>query len=122
MTAILQTAGPVSTVTAIRWNWKFLRDSCISATEFIEAGHALETMGYGHMRDFTYKGPAKGRPGKVFVKRYPDEISDVLGSNPDLCDPDVYSKRYHHSPPKCVGLSLRSRLVQMKLVTQKQMM
>ena len=118
MAAIMQTVGPISTWMTIRQNWKFLRNSSTaSCTDFEDAADALQDMGLGQVFCIS-----TNKSYKVFVKKRPEEIWEVLCANPDICDPEMYPKRYHQPPPKCVGVHLRSKLVAMKLVLQKQMM
>lgn len=117
MAAIMQTAGPVSTPATIRQNWKFLNNA--TANDFVEAAQSLEEMGLGEHKNVLL---SRGLPSKVFIKRKPEEALEVLSANPDLCDFKTYSKRYARSPTVSVGLSLRSKLVAMKLVAPKQMM
>ena len=120
MTAILQTAGPVSTPEAIRWGWKFLREACSSSlsTDFLEAGAALEKTGLGYSSKFSV---SYGRTSRVFIKRKPEEAVQVLSAIPGLCDPEICLWRYAQLPPKCIGLSLRSKMVALKMVSQRQM-
>ena len=120
MSAIMQTAGPVSNLDCIRQNWKFIRESSTSADDFREAAVALEQIGLGYMASF--KANCGGRSSKAFIKRKPEEVAEILSVNPDLCDPNMYPGRYCQSPPKCIGLKLRSKLVALKLVSQKQLM
>ena len=120
MAAITQTAGPVSTPQSINWNWKF-QGACASTDEFLAAATALEQAGFGHVA--SYKANLKGgRDAKVYIKGKPEDVMPLLCANPDLCDPEIYQQRYAQLPPKSIGLQLRTKLVSLKLVSQKQMM
>ena len=119
MAAILQTSGPVSTLVAIRQNWRFVRNCSTSTVDFAEAASSLTEMGLGFVVNV---GAVTNRSASVFVKRSPEEVMELLGANPDLCDPGVYKERYNQRPPMCIGLALRGKLVSMKLVNQKQLM
>ena len=112
-TAILQTAGPVSTCEAIRCNWRFLR--CVTKQQFVAAAIELENANYGSLI-------AVGAKVKVFLKKRPEIVNQDLVNHPDLCLPDVYNARYHLPPMKLISWTIRSQLVNMGLVTREQVM
>ena len=112
-TAILQTAGPVSTCQAIRCNWRFLR--CIRKEQFAAAAVELEKANFGSFI-------AVGANRKVFVKKHPEIVNQDLVNHPNLCFPDIYSARYHLPPTKLISWAIRSQLVNMGLVTKEQVM
>ncbi len=119
MAAILQTPGPVSTCEAVRSNWS--RNSLGNTTvqQFERAALELEAVNLGmlvHVMNST------GRTSKVFIKKQPDEVEEALAANPNLCTPTVYYDRYHHPASKKISWALRTKLVELGLVTQKQFM
>ena len=116
MAAILQTVGPVSTTIAIRANWKFLK--CTTAQQFSSAANELEKIGFGQVVSLS----GTSRSQQVFVKKHPGEAQAVLEANPDLCSPDVYATRFNRQASKTISWNVRSKLVQMGLVSQKQFM
>lgn len=108
MSAILKTAGPVSTLESVKSTSRSLH--LLPATTFLEAASQLETANLGRLIKVTNK--------KVFIKRLPTEVHEVLGGNPDLCTADVYATRYAKPTAKAIGLTMRAKLVQMKLVSK----
>ena len=112
-TTILQTAGPVSTSEALRRNWKFCR--CVTVKQFQAAAAELEAARLGYL-----KTVHKSR--LVFIKKPPAEVMEILRENPSLCSPEVYESRYNMPAPKSIEWNIRSSLVSMGLVAQKQFM
>ena len=113
MSAILHSRSPVSTHATIRQSWKFLRK--LSATDFEKAALDLQESGFG-----TYWKKSAGSRG-VFIKKKPEEVAEVLGSNQDLCSHELYSVKYQQPPSKSIDVRLRAKLVESKLVTNKGM-
>ena len=109
MTAILQTLGPVSTCKAIRANWRFLKSATIQ--QFQSAALELQKAGFGSIISLSQL---------VFLKKPPGEVHEAMAANPDICDPHVYAERYRRQPSKVVNWHVRSQLVSMGLVSEKQ--
>ena len=113
MMAVLQTAGPASTHVAIRSNWRFLRAATIK--QFLGAATELEKLGFGRVVQLT------GRlTQKIFLKKSPDEVQELLAANPDLCSPDIHRERYQCQATKKIGWQIRAQLISMRLVSEKQ--
>ncbi len=117
MAAILQTAGPVSICQAIRWNWQFLRTTTVQ--QFQAAASRLEALGFGSL--VSMGGPSH-RGMLVFVKAKPEQVVEQVQLNEDLCSWAVYSARYHKTATKCITWKIRSQLINMGLVEEKQFM
>ncbi len=115
MAAILQTAGPVSTYLAINSNWKFLN---ATAHDFHEAAAELEEIGLG----IVICTGTRRKSAKVFLKKNPSEVQDILAWNLDLCDADFYQRRFSARPSKKITWNIRSYLVSKGLVSKKQFM
>ena len=116
MSAILQSRSPVSTHATIRQSWKFLRK--LSAADFEKAALDLQESGFG-----TYwKESAGGKLRRgAFIKKMPEEVVEVLGSNQDLCSQELYSAEFKQSPSKSIDVRLRAKLVDSRLVTKDMM-
>ena len=114
MTAILQTLGPVSTSVALRSNWKFLKSSTVP--QFFAAGQELEKLGLGSLVQLS------GGSLKVFVKNNPSDVQHILEAHPEICQPHLYDERYHRPATKMISWKIRSRLIDMGLVSEKQFM
>ena len=110
--AILQTVGPVSTCKAIRCNWKGLRPA--TSVQFQAAALDLQQAGFGTVVDLTSQ--------YVFVKKNPADVQGALQAYPDLCPPEVYAERYHRQASRTIIWKVRSKLVAMGLVSDKQFM
>lgn len=115
MTAILQTAGPVSTRYAIRQNWRFLRS--VPSEEFVKAARDLEKLNLGTVVCLEHE---KAISSRVFLKKPPIEVMGILNANPSLCFPEIYMKRYKMPTTKSITFAVRAKLVKMKLVSEKQ--
>ena len=117
MTAILHTAGPVSTRYAIRQNWRFLRK--VPPQEFCLAATDLQSMNLGTLVTLR---TVNAIASKVFIKRAPSDVIDILMARPDLrCLPDLYRERYRKPAAKAITFAVRARLIKMKLVPEKQL-
>ena len=114
MEAILKTPGPVSTPKAAKATKKSL--NYMTTEQYIEAVKELDRQQFGTFMTFG----KKGKPRVIFLKKPPAEIAELLRQNPDLCSVDTYASRYAKGPSKAIGLQLRSKLVAMKLVSEKQ--
>ncbi|XP_072015222.1 uncharacterized protein [Amphiura filiformis] len=112
-TAILQTAGPVSTTESLRRNWKFLR--AVTVKQFQLAASELESAHLGNV-------VTVGRSRLVFIKKPPEEVTHILERNPNLCTLETHEWRYHLPAPKNIEWSIRSSLVERGLVSRKQFM
>ena len=118
MMGILKTAGPVCIHDAARSN-KLLRS--LKSAQFVEASSALERLQLGRFITLSaHRG--KGRSSQVFIKNPPDEAMQSLCANPNLCSLDMYTKRYNLPPSRLIGLPLRAKLMEMKLVPKKLLM
>ena len=115
MTAILQTAGPVSTRYAIRQNWRFLRS--VPSEEFVKAARDLEKLNLGTLVCLEHE---KAISSRVFLKKPPIEVTKILNANPSLCSPETYMKRYKMPTTKSITFAVRAKLVKLKLVSEKQ--
>ena len=119
MGAILQTPGPVSTCEAVRSNWSRNKLGNTTVQQFETAAIQLQEANLGtlvHVLNST------GRASRVFIKKLPDEASEVLAANPHICSPSVYSERYYCPASKKISWQLRTKLVELGLVTHKQFM
>ena len=114
MSAILLSAGPVSTSEAMKYTSRRLHD--LKAMRFSEAATELQNINLGTLVSISQ---TKGRVNKVFVKKSPEEAEQVLGANPHLCSVDNYTARYNKPPSKAIGLQLKAKLVAMKIVPKK---
>ncbi len=114
MAAILQSKGPVITPRAAKSGWTFL--NTMNSDQFREAAKGLETLNLGTL--VAIKG-SKARV--VFVKKPPDEVRDILKSHEDLCPVEFYEKRYKQPVSKMITLGVRSELVRMRFLIEKQL-
>ena len=120
MAAILQTAGPVSTCQALRWNWKFLSSATVQ--QFRAASMELEAANLGQLVTLPSKARKEGSGVLVFVKKAPIDAALHLLQFPDLCSVAMYETRYERPSSKSITWNIRSQLVSMGLVSQKQFM
>ena len=114
MTAILQTRGPVSTSQAIRCSWKFLRSATVQ--QYMAAAMELERLGFGSIVQLS------GGSQKVFLKKAPGDVRGALDARPDICPVDIYVERYHCQASRTISWKVRSKLISMRLVSEKQLM
>ena len=114
MSAILLTAGPVSTSEAVKNTSRRLH--YLKSTRFFEAATELQNINLGTLVSLSQQ---RGVGHKVFVKKSPEEADQVLGANPQLCSVENYTARYRKPPSKAIGLQLKAKLVAMKLVPKK---
>ena len=119
-TAILQTAGPVSTCESVRYNWKFLR--YVTVKQFNSAAVDLESAHLGHLVSIGSLSNCSPNPKMVFVKRPPCDVMGILQGNPGLCEADIYSMRFQKPSPKSISLNVRKKLVAMGLVSESILM
>ncbi len=117
MSAILKTAGPVSTTDAVRYTKMSLHQ--ITGKDFDEAAAQLEARNLGTV--VTVRNE-RSKGNNVFIKKLPSEIEATLQAYPDLCTPEVYATRFEKLAPKAIKFSLRAKLVAMKLVSQNHFM
>ncbi len=117
MSALLQTRGPVSTCNTVTCNWRFLRT--LSQQQFQEAAVELDQRGLGNAVLIQSK---RGRTPYVFVKKAPAEVQSLLAANMGLCDFAVYKARYGMPAPKTLSWHVRSKLVDMGLVSKTSFM
>ena len=110
MKAILQTAGPVSTHQTVKQNWRFLR--MLSVKQFLSACNDLQALNMG-----TLVSLQQGKR-KIFVKRPPDEVQEMLDMNPFLSTLEVYEYRFNRPSPKCISLEVQAALVSMGYVVE----
>ena len=89
----------------------------MTTPQFVKAGKELETLNLGTL---VLLKP-KGRPNYVFVKKTPMEARPILAANEDLCSLDYYDCRYNQSVSKSITLAVRHELVQMRVVSAKQL-
>ena len=101
-TAILLTAGPVGSYSAFLQGGPRSLKSKITRHQYINATQELENIHLG--TNFESSNPA-GRPQRCFVKKPPEEATEVLAMNPDLCSIAKYRERYALPMPKSVKLS-----------------
>ncbi len=120
MGAILNTAGPLSTAKAVRWSSKYLRTTTIK--QFIAASTMLQQLGLGQLA--IIRNQVGGRETRIFVKASLQDAMPIiqLAENSDLCSVEQYGRRYAASIPTCINLKMRAKLVEMGLVTQRQML
>ena len=120
MSAILNTAGPVSSQKAVRWGSRYLRTTTIK--QFIAASTMLQQLGLGQLLNL--KSRPGGRDGYFFVKAPPHTAVPILqlADNSDLCSVEQYGMRYGGSTPTCINLKIRAKLVEMGVVSQRQML
>ena len=101
MTAILLTAGPISTVHAYGKNvTPKLRTK---KTCYLEAGEELQKLGIVKMTS-TVTGT------DVIVKMPPKDVWKIL-EDTGLCPPIRYEARYNSPLPKCVSEIVRNQVV-----------
>ena len=111
MAAILLIKGPVVTDKAIkRYGPAFLRHSTVK--QFIRAATSLQDAGLG----FLMKLP---RGTEVFVKKFPNEVQQVLNANPDLCAWEDYSSRFFLQPPGCITPAFCQKLIDLGVATRQ---
>ena len=112
MTAILLTAGPVASPVTVRRNGpRSLRS--ITMLQYESATQALQRSSLGTPHNI--KAP---KTTKVFVKRPPDEIEDLL-KNSDLCTPEQYRHRYFMPSPTRITQNMQDILAEIGLVPKE---
>ncbi len=62
---------------------------------------------------------APGMRSVVFIKKPPEEVTEALAANPDLCSLDRYTARYNLPVSKSVSLGVRHQLASMGLIPEK---
>ena len=119
MAAILNVPGPVVTPKAVKSTRRcFLHH--LTTNNFIEAAEELEKANFGKM--VTMQNSGGHTVLKIFLKKPPSEVEQVLSANPDLSRFEFYSLQYAKGSPKSISFSLRAKLVALKLVTQDHFM
>ena len=112
MTAILLTAGPVASPVTVRRNGpRSLRS--ITMLQYESATQSLQRRSLGTPHNI--KAP---KTTKVFVKRPPDEIEDLL-KNSDLCTPEQYRHRYFMPSPTRITQNMQDILAEIGLVPKE---
>ena len=117
MVGILRTRGPVCVTESVKNTSMALR--YMKAKHYVEAAAELERLSFGRLVTVSLGANSKGAVSQVFVKKPPLEVEQTLSVNPDMCTPAVYAERYSKQPSKAVGLTLRAKLVTMRLVPKK---
>ena len=115
MAAILLAPGPITTLRVVTNLYKFHKTS---KEQFQAAAEDLKAADLGELFEVKL---GKGTATKVFVKKHPAEVEDALGENEDLCTIEQYKGKYEQTPSKSIPLKLRSKLVEMGVVFEKQM-
>ena len=112
MKAILQTTGPILTLTSAKQNGRTLfRD--VNPAQFKCAAERLEAADLGQLVDV--KGHV--RINQVFVKRLPLEAQQGLETNRDLCTSEFYRHQFYAPLLKSASLvKLRQNLLDEGLV------
>ena len=116
MAAILQIKGPVVTPQVPKSSWRFL--NMMKTDQFEKAARELETLNLGTLVNLK---PSGMRGMVVFVKKPPQEVIAALRENEDLCPLDYYEQRYYAPVSKIVKLRVRSELLQMGILSAKQL-
>ncbi len=116
MAGIMLTSGPVTIQRVITNTSTFHK---ISKEQFCNAVDSLKEANLGEVIDV--QTSKNGSMSKVFVKKHPAEAALVLEHYPDLCTTEQYTTKYEQSPSKSIPLKLRSKLVEMGVVFEKQM-
>ena len=117
MASILLTSGPITTLRVVSSLSKFHKTS---KEQFQQAAEDLKAANLGELFEVKL-GKVGGTPTKVFVKKHPAEVEEALQENEDLCTIEQYKGRYEQAPSKSIPLKLRSKLVEMGVVFEKQM-
>ncbi|XP_072015238.1 uncharacterized protein [Amphiura filiformis] len=119
MTAILLTAGPVSNFTSfVHTGTKPLRNF-VTQDMYDEAALQLQKAEMGiytrvDMTQYTQK--------KIFVKKRPNEVLEILARYRGLCDPVEYAVRYDMAIQKRMREKLRQKLVDLGYLTVEQVL
>ncbi|XP_072015436.1 uncharacterized protein [Amphiura filiformis] len=109
MSAILLSAGPISTHYAVRrYGPKYLRTPSIPKEQYVLAATALQEAKLGML--ITVKN-ATGL-SDTFIKRAPSEIEEELRQNSDLATIEEYTFRFHAPPPACITPTMQASIIQ----------
>ena len=109
MSAILLSAGPISTHYAVRrYGPKYLRTPSIPKEQYVLAATALQEAKLGML--VTIKN-ATGL-SDTFIKTAPSEIEEDLKKNNDLATIEEYTFRFHAPPPACITPAMQASIIQ----------
>lgn len=109
MSAILLSAGPISTHYAVRrYGPKYLRNPSIPKEQYLIAATALQEANLGML--VTVKN-ATGL-SDTFIKKSPTEILDELKQNSDLATLEEYTYRFQAPPPACITPAMQASVIQ----------
>ena len=109
MSAILLSAGPISTHYAVRrYGPKYLRNPSIPKEQYLIAATALQEAKLGML--VTVKN-ATGL-SDTFIKKSPTEILDELKHNSDLATLEEYTYRFQAPPPACITPAMQASVIQ----------
>ena len=116
MKSILLSKGPITTQQILRSNFRKLRH--VTKDEFVEASRKLEGFSLGSFVQVANPTP---RPIGVFVKKPPEQVVHILQIMPGLCTLEEYSERFAMRVPTLISLRMRTQLVTLGLVSEKQL-
>ena len=108
MSVILLTKGPISSYNAIHQNGPVPVRKLVKS-QFLRAASALEAANLGHVVQVMLG--FKNHVQDIFIKRLPEEITEALKENGDLCNIGDYTARFYMPTPKCIHQRLRDELV-----------
>ena len=101
-TAILLTAGPVSSFTSFIQSGPSSLRTKVTKQQYVIATQELENI---HLGTNFVTEKLCGKTQRCFVKKPPEEVTEVLALNPELCVIMDYRERYMLPMPKNVNLS-----------------
>ena len=117
MRSILLGKGPISTQASVKCNFNKLRN--VNREEFVDASRKLEGFNLGSL---VKVGITKGTLARdVFVKKRPEQVGNILQTMPGMCTLKEYSERFVMRVPTVISLKLRTRLMTLGYVSEKQM-
>ncbi|XP_072015236.1 uncharacterized protein [Amphiura filiformis] len=116
MTAILLHAGPVSNFTSFQGTGSKALRRFVTQDLYDEAAQQLQEAKMG-IYPSVFIGNTER---KVFVKKRPNEVLEILARNCELCDPVQYAIRYDLAIQKRMKEKLRQKLVTHGYLTVEQ--
>ena len=113
MSAILLSAGPISTHYAVRrYGPKSLRTPSIPKELYLIAANSLEAANLGTLVTVKHVTGLSD----TFIKKTPQDIEEDLKANIDLGSLEDYTLRFRAPPPACITPAMQASLIHHGLV------
>ena len=112
MSGVLLSPGPVSTATSVH-RLSRVFNNAVNKSKFLAAAKKLGDMNMGHL--VTIK-TNNNKEVDVFIKNLPQDMSDVILQNSDICTFEEYVQRFQLSAPMSINDNLRESLISLNLV------